>query len=121
MKSVQASDYRRLFDLCNRGRRLDWFVAVSHSTSSTNGWSNWSDLVFPGRGPGIRASSATPAMTNHGFGYPQLRNRRQRESPRKLLQPVLTELLANSGWDTTEDAIHDTLDALERDAPDASE
>jgi hypothetical protein len=136
MRAVRLGEYRHLYELRRPSRRLDWFVAISHTISTDRGSVPWSDVIVPNENLGIRASRAAPAMTTHGLGYPQLRSRKQRDEPRALLQPVLEEFLANSGWDTTEAAIRDTLDALDtpvwqhaqlllekfnvRDAPDAS-
>lgn len=111
-RSVETGEYRQLYGLRTRLRRLDWYVNVTPAISGDKGWTPWDDLEFPGLRPRTRAKKPNAAMSIFGLGYRELRSSRQRRSSDELLRVVLDEYLTDSGWDGTDDAIDGVIRSI---------
>jgi hypothetical protein len=111
---VSGGAYKRLYELPSRARRLDWFVAVSPYISTDAGSIGWDDLHFPGVRPRLRASRGQAPVSPRGLAPDALGSVKQRTRPRDLVALVLEDLLTAGQWDGNEEAIIQTLDALDR-------
>ncbi len=111
--AVRDGAYARAYGLPTRLRRLDWFVFLGNFTSDERGSRHWKDLDFPGRRPRGRGTDAYPTASNQGLAWRELRSRAQRTEPALIVRLVLADLLTESGWDGNEQAVEDTIGAVE--------
>ncbi len=110
---VAAGDYRRLFRLRSRWRRMDWFIVLGSAISAEAGWHPWDDLDFPGRRPTHRARNPFAAAPVTGLAADRLRGISQATTAEEVVRRVLDDLLTESGWlSGTPDAITDVIAAL---------
>jgi hypothetical protein len=119
MARVASSDaYRELFGRPRlRAQQFDWFVGVSPSLVGANAiTSSWTDVVFPGRRPKRAGQNPQPFCPSVGYAAEALRSWSTRQPVSELLRAVLVDFLHQNGYYDCEDAIQDTLTALDADA-----
>jgi hypothetical protein len=110
VEAVRRGSYKRLFRASQaRRRRLDWHVTLSNAITDDKGWLPWAALVFPGQEPRARASQMIPPPPGPGLGQRQLRHLRQATPAQAILKPVLDDLIVQSGYLGSDDALRDAL------------
>lgn len=111
-QGIQRGAYRHLFrrPFLARLKRVDWFVNVAGAWSDDT-YKEWTEVVFPGRSPGSRATGHRAFSPVNGYGSEALRGKSQGIDPKKVVERALDDFLRENGFLEYEPALEDSIAA----------
>lgn len=107
-----TTDYSRL---APRRSRVDWYFGLTPRAVTPTGSISWAGLAFPGREPGGRATEARPVCPAPGFAARSLRSSRRRKALVRLMDPIIRDILIESGYLDVDGAVEDASRACTSD------
>ncbi|MCU1400764.1 MAG: hypothetical protein JWN62_3873 [Acidimicrobiales bacterium] len=105
--TVAAGAHRDLYGSEHRDRnRVDWYIGVGQAIS-TNQYTPWAELTFPGRPPATRAESARPPWSRAGLAADKLTDIRPDLDPNTVAVNAVKDLIEQSGYPDSDDCLAD--------------
>lgn len=115
-KAVKSKAYAKTFSEPRIGarRRFDWAVSVTPTVSVAGGGSlHWQELTFPGDIPPRVGTRQIPFCPPDGYARTALQNWSPRSPTSNAVRIFLRDFLYRSGYHRIDDAVEDTLRALD--------